>query len=117
MPNCPQCENLVTADALKCPHCGIILKAYGHQGIPLHQAERDSYLCDRCVYHEDDSCNFPQRPYAKTCTMYCDRDSFQEDIVPPLTGAKALRSWCRNNRGLLLLLGVILLSVLLVVLR
>lgn len=117
MPSCPQCEQLVTADALKCPHCGILLKAYGHQGIPLYQAKGESYLCDRCLYHEDDSCNFPQRPYAKTCTLYSDRASLEEDIVPPLTGAKAFQSWCRNNRGLLLLLGVILVSVVLVFLR
>lgn len=117
MPSCPQCKKLVTADALKCPHCGFVLKAYGHQGIRLYQAEGASYLCDRCIYHEDDSCNYPQRPYAKTCTMYSDRDPLEEDIVPSLTGAKAFRSWCRNNRGLLLLLGVILISILLVLLR
>ncbi|WP_204104174.1 MULTISPECIES: zinc ribbon domain-containing protein [Spirulina sp. CCY15215] len=111
MPNCPQCENLVTSEAIKCPHCGVILKAYGHQGIPLHQVQGEASLCDRCLYHEDDTCTYPQRPYAKTCIMYCDRASWQEDIVPPLQGRKALQFWCRQNRGLLLFLGVILVSL------
>ena len=55
-----------------CPHCRNPLKAFGHPGIPLYQASKDSYLCSSCVYDQDDSCNYPQRPYAKTCTLYQD---------------------------------------------
>jgi len=57
-----------------CPHCRATLKAFGHPGIPLYQAEGAVSLCDRCSYHADDSCTFPQRPHAKTCTLFRDRD-------------------------------------------
>lgn len=117
MPLCPRCQNLVTADAIRCPHCSTSLKAYGHQGIPLYQTEGEGFLCDSCLYHEDDSCTYPQRPYAKTCTMYCDRTAMAEEIVPPLQGWKALQFWCRQNKGLLILLGAIGVSILIALFR
>ncbi|MDA0265720.1 MAG: zinc ribbon domain-containing protein [Cyanobacteria bacterium] len=67
---CPRCRYLVEAQAIRCGHCGLILKAYGHPGIPLHRATGDTSLCLTCAYHADDSCTFPQRPLAQTCTIY-----------------------------------------------
>lgn len=74
MPDCPHCQQPIDARAVACPHCRATLKAFGHPGIPLHQASGDGYLCDRCQYHADDSCTFPQRPQAKTCTLFRDLD-------------------------------------------
>jgi C4-type Zn-finger protein len=73
MIKCPRCEELVNGQVINCPYCGNELKAFGHPGIPLHQTTDKSFLCDRCIYHHDDTCNFPQRPYAKTCTLFHDR--------------------------------------------
>lgn len=70
MPTCPRCQNTVEAIAIQCPHCRLTLKAHGHPGITLHQATDETYLCDTCVYHADNTCTFPQRPYARTCTLY-----------------------------------------------
>lgn len=72
MSTCPRCQQNVSSQAITCPYCYNQLKAYGHPGIPLHQAQGDSFLCDTCAYHQDDSCNFPKRPHAKTCTLYQD---------------------------------------------
>ncbi|MBD2180682.1 zinc ribbon domain-containing protein [Planktothrix sp. FACHB-1355] len=70
MPNCPRCHQPVPTQAVTCPHCREILKAYGHPGIPLHRATGDEYLCTSCTYHTDDTCNYPQRPFARECTLY-----------------------------------------------
>jgi Double zinc ribbon len=67
---CSRCRQLVDSQAITCPYCRITLKAYGHPGIPLHRSNGNSYLCESCVYAQDDSCNFPQRPYARDCTLY-----------------------------------------------
>lgn len=72
MPTCPRCHQAVDSQAIACPYCRTALKAHGHPGIPLYRAEGKQYLCETCTYHEDDSCNFPQRPYAKECTLYQD---------------------------------------------
>ncbi|MEA5513598.1 zinc ribbon domain-containing protein, partial [Nodularia sp. UHCC 0506] len=68
--SCPTCHQLVDNQAITCPYCRTTLKAYGHPGIPLHRATGKEFLCDSCTYHADDTCNFPQRPYAKDCTLY-----------------------------------------------
>ncbi|WP_008318465.1 zinc ribbon domain-containing protein [Leptolyngbya sp. PCC 6406] len=70
MPSCPRCQTPVQTVAIQCPHCGLLLKAHGHPGIPLHQTLGSQYLCADCAYHADDSCTFPQRPQATTCTLY-----------------------------------------------
>ncbi|MEM8807970.1 MAG: zinc ribbon domain-containing protein [Cyanobacteria bacterium P01_G01_bin.38] len=75
MPICPQCKQSIMADAVTCPHCRLELKAHGHPGIPLHRATANTSLCDTCTYHHDDSCNFPQRPTAQTCTLYQDANA------------------------------------------
>lgn len=70
MAACPQCDRTLSSTAVSCPHCNLQLKAHGHPGIPLHRATGTDFLCDSCTYHADDTCNFPQRPQAKTCTLY-----------------------------------------------
>lgn len=117
MPHCYRCQQLVDEQAVLCPHCKAPLKAFGHPGIPLYRAETqgEEFLCDRCLYHEDNTCNFPQRPYAKTCTLFRDRDAplkpSPEAMRP--TGIRAWKAWLRRNRGLLLLLVIVVLGVLL----
>lgn len=110
MPNCPRCHQAVDSQAIACPYCRTALKAYGHPGIPLFRAEGETYLCDTCLYHDDDTCNFPQRPYAKECTLYHDR---LQPLVPvqrrPSTWQKF--SWKRNE-GWLILAGLLVVSLL-----
>ncbi|MEC4893234.1 MAG: zinc ribbon domain-containing protein [Oscillatoria sp. PMC 1051.18] len=110
MPDCPHCQQPVDVEAISCPHCRAILKAYGHPGIPLHQATAGDYLCDRCIYHEDDTCNFPQRPYAKTCTLFRDRHEPLE-LTPPRYNP-GFKLWFKRNLGILLLVSLIVVSIL-----
>ncbi len=116
MSTCPRCHQPIDAQALSCPHCGTVLKAYGHPGIPLHQVRGDAFLCDRCTYHEDDTCTFAQRPYAKTCTLYQDRSqpSVTELSQPSYKSSptRAVKAWCQRNKGLLLLLSLVAISFL-----
>ncbi|MDY6782493.1 MAG: zinc ribbon domain-containing protein [Cyanobacteriota bacterium] len=115
MSNCPQCNQLVEAEAIRCPHCNTALKAFGHPGIPLYQTTAQTSLCDSCLYHEDDTCTFPQRPYAKTCTLYCDRDHPPErELEPPIyrqRGLRGLKAWCFRNRGILLVIAIVAASL------
>ncbi|MGD2183906.1 zinc ribbon domain-containing protein [Lusitaniella coriacea] len=115
MPSCPKCNNLVDTEAIRCPHCDNLLKAYGHPGVDLYQATGETFLCDRCLYHEDDSCTFPKRPYAKTCTLFCDREnSLTKDpnaFVYQQSGWVRLKTWCFRNRAILLLLIIVVVSV------
>ncbi len=118
MPNCSNCDRLVDSQAIQCPHCQNPLKAFGHPGIPLHQAEAGTYLCDRCYYHQDDSCNYPQRPLAKTCTMFHDANI---PLVAEPTQIKnkdslvSLKLWCSRNKGLLIILILVIVSIALVI--
>ncbi len=117
MLNCPKCDQLISEQAIACPHCGMVLKAYGHPGITLHRATGSTSLCHSCTYHADDTCNFPQRPYAQECTLY--HDLSKPLINPNPVYGKAsgfvpsLRLWCQRNTGLLGLLILATLSVLL----
>jgi hypothetical protein len=116
MTSCPRCHQPIDTQALQCPYCRTPLKAYGHPGIPLYQSIGQDFLCDRCIYHEDDSCNYPQRPYAKTCTLFHDKSkplveetkSFRDR---PGLSISSLTTWCRRNQGLLLLIVLIIISV------
>lgn len=114
MTTCTRCHQPVKAEAVNCPHCGNQLKAFGHPGIPLYQATETTYLCDRCIYDEDDSCNFPQRPYAKTCTLFHDKSvPLVEEFRFSQSGSplKKFQAWCRRNRGLLMIVALIVISV------
>ncbi|MEA5512356.1 zinc ribbon domain-containing protein [Crocosphaera sp. UHCC 0190] len=121
MSNCPKCQQPVETQAIECPYCKTILKAYGHPGIPLYQASQDEFLCDRCTYHEDDSCNYSKRPYAKTCTLYYDKTQplvMEETItLTPSNPIKIIQRWCYRNRALLLIIGLIGISLLIALLN
>lgn len=110
MITCPRCQRNVDSQALQCPYCGNVLKAHGHPGMTLHQSIDGRYLCDTCVYHTDDSCTFPVRPRALTCTLYRDTNRVEE-IIPPLPLDRRLQHWAGRNKGLLLLLVLILGSI------
>lgn len=111
MPNCPRCHQSINAQAVTCPYCRTALKAYGHPGIPLHRATGEVPLCESCIYHADDSCNFPQRPHARECTLYQDIEQNQLNINQ-YNSARGLPSvtirWLKRNQIWLLLLGLLL---------
>ena len=116
MPSCPKCKQSVDSQAVTCPHCNNPLKAFGHPGIPLYQSENDRWLCERCTYHLDDTCNFPQRPYAKSCTLF-------HDAATPLNEANSsgnngitklgIKNWLYRYRGIIAIALLIVISVML----
>ncbi|BAY11978.1 zinc ribbon domain-containing protein [Calothrix sp. NIES-2098] len=112
--SCPRCHQAVDSQAITCPYCRTTLKAFGHPGIPLHRASKDEYLCDSCTYHADDTCNFPQRPYAKDCTLYQNIEESklqsQQQLAHQSFGV-TVKSWVKRNQGLLLLLGLVLICL------
>lgn len=115
MPNCPRCHQSVSSSAVSCPYCRTQLKAFGHPGIPLHRASDQEYLCQSCTYDADDSCTFPQRPYAVECTLYHDANQKQLDVqqLKQNSGsAIALKNWVRRNQFWLLLLALLCVSFL-----
>ncbi len=118
MAKCPKCNRNIQLEALECPYCKNQLKAFGHPGIPVYQASDDAWLCDRCYYHEDDSCNYPQRPYAKSCTMFHDKEKplVEEPVNPSPRGfSTTIKFWIRRHQGLLIILILIAISILLAV--
>lgn len=116
MLNCPKCDQLISDQAIACPHCATVLKAYGHPGITLHRSTGGTSLCDSCTYDADDTCNFPQRPHAQECTLYHNRS---QPLVPNTAYQKpsgllpSIRLWCQRNPGLLGLIVLSLVSLLL----
>lgn len=113
--SCPHCHQLIDSQALTCPYCRTTLKAYGHPGITLHRANKNEYLCNSCTYHADDTCNFPQRPYAKDCTLYqniSEKQSIleQQRITTSLTNT--IRNLIKRHQTLLLLLGLLFICLL-----
>lgn len=117
MPSCSKCKQLVNSQAVNCPHCNNPLKAFGHPGINLYQSEDNKWLCDRCIYHQDDTCNFPQRPYAQSCTLFHD---LSIPLVPKIAiptsqkGWAGIKNWLYRYRGVVAIALLILFSVLLV---
>ncbi len=115
MPECPYCHQSVESQAIACPFCRRELKAFGHPGIPLHRASQEDFLCTSCLYDKDDTCNFPQRPYAKSCTLY--HDHTQPIIASaPVAGVSSsflqqMMSWMKRNVALLVLVGLGLVSL------
>lgn len=117
MPTCPRCQTAIEPDAIQCPQCQLALKAFGHPGIPLHRADSETFLCETCLYHVDDTCNFPQRPLAKTCTLYQDAAQPLEVETYRPSASLRLKGWLRRHAGLLLVLGLLGLSLLLAIAR
>ncbi|MCP2730175.1 zinc ribbon domain-containing protein [Limnofasciculus baicalensis] len=119
MQNCPHCHQSINSKAVKCPYCGTVLKAYGHPGITLHRASKDNFLCETCTYHADDTCNFPQRPHAKECTLYQDISQPQLDrnpiYIPRSSLLQSIKFWCQRNPALIGLFVLIAVSLLLAV--
>ena len=113
MPVCPRCDRPVLDTAINCPHCNLALKAHGHPGIPLHRAEGDTFLCASCAYEADNSCTFPKRPRATTCTLY------QNVSAPAELSAREIYRipwWRKLNRfwlAIALLMAISLLTVVL----
>ena len=115
---CPRCKHPVDSQAIKCPKCNNTLKAFGHPGIPLYQSEDNSSLCDRCTYDRDDTCNFPQRPYAKSCTLFHDVSIpiIAETVVPASTqGWRGVKNWLYRYRGVIAIALLILVSILIAI--
>lgn len=112
MPTCPRCQQFVEAQAISCPTCRLTLKAHGHPGMTLHRATGDEYLCQTCTYHEDDTCNFPQRPYATECTLYHNSTAQQQAIGYKPRLQTLLGLWLRRNSGWIILLGLVTISIL-----
>jgi hypothetical protein len=118
--SCPRCHQSVDSEAVTCPHCRTTLKAFGHPGIPLHRATGKEYLCDSCTYHADDTCNFPQRPYAKECTLYQNIEESKLQLQQQRENTSfvaTVKSWVKRNSSLLLLLSLVLVSLVIAVFR
>ncbi len=122
---CPRCQQKVYSQAIACPYCRTELKAFGHPGIPLHRAAANEYLCKTCTYHLDDSCNYPQRPLAKVCTLYENLEERQNEKLgisaesrdtPRELLRERIFNWSRRNQTLLLFLGLFLICVLITIL-
>ncbi len=117
MLSCPRCQATIEPTTIRCPRCQLTLKAHGHPGIPLHRTEGDGPLCATCVYDADDTCNFPQRPHAETCTLYRSEKTAEELALPKPSLGQQVGFWLRNHRGLVGIVGLLLLSLALVLVR
>ena len=107
MPICPRCEHQVKPTDLVCGRCGLQLKAHGHPSIELHQTGSGETLCQTCAYDADDTCTFPQRPYAKTCTLYqsiaAEAEREKGDLRSPPSPPSLKLFWHRYKVWLILL--------------
>jgi len=109
MPDCPRCHQPIDAQAIACPYCRTSLKAFGHPGIPLHRAEGEAVLCATCQYDADDTCNFPQRPDARECTLYVDRN--QPIVIPAYRPRFSLGNWVQRNAAWLVVIALVVISL------
>lgn len=82
----------------------------------MHRATGDTTLCESCTYHADDTCTFPQRPYAKECTLYNDVNQPQLEgsqiYTPRRSILRSLSLWYQQNPTVLGLLGLVVVSFL-----
>ncbi|MEO1389106.1 MAG: zinc ribbon domain-containing protein [Cyanobacteria bacterium J06634_6] len=109
MPACPQCDRTITSEAIHCPHCNTLLKAHGHPGMPLYRAEANTYLCATCAYDADNSCNFPKRPTATSCTLYQDVNA---EMAPTRKPVYKLPWWRKVNKAWLAIAALLAISIL-----
>lgn len=117
MSECPKCHQTVDAQALECPYCRTALKAYGHPGMKLYRATGSDPLCLSCWYHADDTCNFPKRPDAMDCTLYRDRAQPLTAATPGYAPGFQLKAWLSRNLVWVAVVGLILLSLLIALVR
>jgi hypothetical protein len=103
----------VDAQAIACPHCRYTLKAHGHPGIPLYRSDGKEYLCQTCIYDADDTCNYPQRPYARECTLYTNVQPGELIKSVTISPNRAVVLWFRRNAIWCIVLGLIAISLLL----
>jgi hypothetical protein len=82
----------------------------------LFQATEGEPLCASCVYHADDSCNFPKRPYAMNCTLYQDVQQPQA-MAPQYDTSFRLQRWIKRNTPLLWVIGLLGISLGVVLIR
>lgn len=113
---CPRCQRSLLPQATTCPHCGLVLSAYGHPGLTIQRSLDGTPLCETCVYHWDDSCTFPHRPTALDCTLY--RDRFAPEPEPIVLGQNRspgdqVRRFVRNHRAVLIIAALFLAALLL----
>jgi len=111
MTHCPRCGEVTTHETILCPKCRTPLKAFGHPGMPLHQAMGRDYLCNSCTYHADNSCTYPQRPFARECILYHNIEAQVVTQPPKLGVARSRQQWLRDNSHWLALAFIILLSL------
>jgi len=111
--SCPHCHQAVDAQAVNCRYCRTPLKAYGHPGIQLHHATGKEFLCQSCTYRADDSCTFPQRPYARECILYQDISQSQVNAQQRTGNTLILKNWLKRRQALLVLLGLLSIAFLL----
>ncbi|MGC1308693.1 MAG: zinc ribbon domain-containing protein [Phormidesmis sp.] len=109
MPSCPRCDRPITQAAIRCPHCELELTAHGHPGMTLHRATSPEPLCTTCAYEADNSCNFPKRPHAMTCTLYQNLQT-----QPELSQQEIYRMPTRKKQGLWIALAVLIMLSLIV---
>jgi hypothetical protein len=83
----------------------------------LHRTEGDEALCATCLYDTDDTCNFPQRPTATTCTLYRSVKPAEDLALPDPSFGQQINFWLRSHPGLMALGGLLLLSLVLVLVR
>ncbi|MEM6519915.1 MAG: zinc ribbon domain-containing protein [Cyanobacteria bacterium P01_C01_bin.70] len=119
MPLCPRCEYQVKPTDLVCGRCSLQLKAHGHPSIELYRTTTGEVLCPTCAYDADDTCTFPQRPGAKTCTLYqsitAEAERVRGAVRSPATPASLPLFW-RRYRLWLIFLAIFGVSLLLTVL-
>lgn len=107
---CPQCDRAILPRTITCPHCNLELKAHGHPGIDLHRAAGSESLCATCAYDADDSCTFPKRPNALSCTLYQ-----SVDAAPDLQPEEIYKiPWQRKNATRIALFVLIVLSLIVI---
>lgn len=111
MSECPRCHQPVDVQAIACPNCRLPLKAFGHPGIPLHRADGEEYLCPTCLYHADDTCNFPQRPNAKECTLYVNQFQQSQVTLYKPKWTTLARNWLSRNAVWLILVTLLVVSI------
>jgi hypothetical protein len=85
--------------------------------MPLYRSVGGEPLCLTCTYYADNTCTFPKRPDAMDCTLYDDVRKPPTDIHSSYKSTFRVKAWVERHIGLLALLGLILISLLLVLMR